>query len=294
MSENEGLPNGDGRGDKKEQILHALEVVYDPRSLNETRFKATNFLEHIRSDNDAPFFGFGLAKSTEQSGIVRHFGLSLIDYAIRFRWSSYGDEEARTLREWVLGLAHGSVPDDPPFVTNKIAELWVEIAKRAWGLDWVNMDEALVQMWSGTTAQKEMALVILSILSEEIFGVDDAIVGLRGNDLKRVCVDIFTPVDVLGQQFPNRESTLNVRHGSEGWLGRMAEGLNSCVNDGRVDAGLYSLTLKLLSTFRSVVTWIVPNALVTTKSLLPIFLCLKVSDVQIQLVGSLARSLKYW
>lgn len=268
------------------QILHALEVVYDARSSNKLRFDATQYLEKVRSDNGAPGVGFGLASSQEQPPVVRYFGLSLIEHAIRFRWQDLLMNDSSAVRQWVLRLAHGSTIQDPPFVTNKIAEVWVELAKRSWALDWMNMDELLVQLWEGTMPQRVFVLTVLTMLSEEVFGLDDTTVALRGSDLNRACVDIFTPADVLAQHFPNRETSVNIRHGPGGWVARFAEALSSCVGEIKATDGQRAVILKMLSTYRSVVSWIIPDALVTTNSLAPVFECLEVNDVSIQLVSS--------
>ena len=44
--------------------------------------------------------------------------------------------EGRRGKEYEVGflqLAEGITEQDPPFLRNKIAQLWVEIAKRSWG-----------------------------------------------------------------------------------------------------------------------------------------------------------------
>ena len=276
--------NGINEEPQTSKILQALEITYNPQSASKIRQEATRYLEEVRSDSKAPFHGFELASSRQQQPIVRHYGLSLIDYAIRFRWANYLAEESKTLRGWVWQLAQGTGEGDPPFITNKIAEMWVELSKRSWVSDWMDMDEALVQMWAGPTPQKEMVLTILATLSEEIFDIEDSVVAARHTELTRACIDIFTPAAVLSQHFPNRDASVNVRYGSEGWTGRMAEALESIIRDGKIIDGFHGLTSKLLSVFKSIISWIIPDALVSTDSLSPIFLCLKINDVSIQLV----------
>ena len=281
--------NGESNHDEdteNTQILRALEVVHNPRSSNTLRQEASQYLEKIRSDDEAPYHGFGLASSKDQSAIVRHYGLSLIDYAIRYRWSDYTPEQSTALRGWILSLAHGTTDQDPAFITNKIAEGWVEMAKRSWALDWMDMDELLVQLWSGTIAQKAIVLTILEALSEEVFGIEDSIAALRGSDLNRACVDIFTPTNVMSEHFPNRETTANVRFEDEGWVSRMAYVLGSCVNDGKILGEWQGIVLKILSTLKSVITWIIPSALVVTNTLPRICSCLAVNEISVQLVRS--------
>lgn len=268
-----------------QRIHRALEIVYNARSTNSERENATQYLEALKSDQRASCYGFELASTRTQPTVVRYFGLSLIDHTIRFRWSEYGQEESKALRDWTLRLAHNTSSEDPAFITNKVAEIWVELAKRSWALDWTNLDENLVQLWAGDTAQRNLVLVILTTLSEEIFTIEDTVVALRDTELNKACVDIFTPLDTLTRNFPNRENKTDLRHGSEGWVARMANALTSCMVNGRVPDGYTETVLKILYTYKSIVNWIIPNALVVTNSLAPVFSCLEVGNVAIQLVS---------
>ena len=267
------------------QILQALEIIHQPRSSNAHRQNASRYLEEIRSDEQAPYHGFGLASAKDQPAIVRHYGLSLIEYGVRHRWSDYTPEQSRALRDWVVTLSHNTADSDPPYITNKVAEIWVEIAKRSWGLDWMDMDELLVRLWDGSMMQKSLVLVILETLSEEVFGNDDTTAALRGSDLNRACVEIFTPVSVLTEDFPTRETAANIRYGVDGWLSRMANLLDWCIRDGKIDENRRACGVKALSTLKSVISWIIPRSLVTTHALHRICACLAASNVPLQLVS---------
>ena len=267
------------------QILQALEIIHEPRSSNAHRQAASRYLEEIRSDEEAPYHGFGLASAKDQPAVVRHYGLSLIEYGVRHRWSEYTPEQSQALRDWVVGLSHSTADSDPPYITNKIAELWVEIAKRSWGLDWLDMDELLVRLWDGSMVQKALVLNILETLSEEVFGNDDTTAALRGSDLNRACVEIFTPANVLAEEFPAREMAADIRYGAEGWLSRMADLLDWCIKDGKMDEDRCACGAKTLSTFKSVISWVIPRSLVTTHALHRICACLTASNVPLQLVS---------
>ena len=266
-------------------ILRALEVIHEPRSSNAHRQDASRYLEEIRSHEQAPYHGLGLASAKDQPAIVRHYGLSLIEYGVRHRWSEYTPEQSQALRDWVVTLSHGTTGSDPPYITNKVAEIWVEIAKRSWGLDWLDMDKLLVDLWGGSTVQKTLVLIILETLSDEVFGNDDTTAALRGGDLNRACVEIFTPSNVLTEDFPTREPTSNIRYGDDGWLSRMADLLDWCILDGKIDENRCACGVKTLATFKSVVSWIIPRTLVTTKAWYRICACLAVSNVPLQLVS---------
>lgn len=273
-----------GKSEVHTQILHALEVVHDPRSSNELRHNASRYLEKVRSEEEAPYHGFALALAKDQPAIVRHYGLSLLEYAVQHRWSDYTTEQSNILRDWIITLSQNVTDGDASYITNKVAQLWVEIAKRSWGLDWTDMDELLVRLWTGSFAQKSLVLNILETLSDEVFGTDDTTAALRGNELNSACVEIFTPVDVLTEHFPKRETTVNTRHGSEGWLSRLADMLVWCTKDGVLDANQQVCAVKTLVCFKSIISWVILRALVTTHSVHRICACLAVSYIPVQLV----------
>lgn len=275
---------GNSKPETNTQILQALEIVHNPRSDNTLRQGASQYLEQIRSDEEAPYHGFGLATEKEQPPVVRFYGLSLLEYGVRQKWSNYTPEQSKAIRDWVITLALNLSTGDPPYIANKVAEIWVEIAKRSWGMDWMDMDEVLIRIWNGEIVQRLLVLTILETLSEDVFGNDDTTVALRGNDLNRACVDIFTPAEVLTEQFPTREAMIDVRHGADGWLTRMAALLEWCISGNDIDEKQQLCAVKTLYTFKSVIIWVIPKALVSTQSVNRICACLAVSNIPIQLV----------
>ena len=275
------------------QLLRALEVVHNPRSANALRQEASRYLEEIRSNDEAPYHGFQLALSKEQPAIVRHYGLSLLEYAVRHRWTSYTTEQGTALREWVVTLSEQTTAGDPSYVANKVAEIWVEIAKRSWGVEWMDMDGILVRLWDGSLTQKSLVLSILETLSDEVFGNDDTTAALRGTELNTACVEIFTPASVLVEHFPKRETPANIRHGSEGWLYRLADLLDQCTRDGSINEEQQICAVKILMTFKSIISWVILRALVETHSVRSICTCLAASNMPVQLVRTPHKSLSH-
>ncbi len=288
MNGNAGSKSPDGKDkslDTSSQILSALEVIHNPRSPNEVRQTASHYLEEVKSDDQAPYHGFTLASTKSQPAIVRHYGLSLLEHAIRHRWTDYTLEQSTVLRNWVLDLAQEVDDEDLLYIRNKIAAIWVEIAKRSWALDWMDMDERLVRLWGGPVAQKVLVLTVLESLSEDIFGHEDLTAGLRGTDLNRACVEIFTPSSVLAEHFPTRETSVNVRYGEEGWLSRIGNLIEWCSSENSMEAFRQICAVKALCTLKSIIGWVIPRALVTTRCVQRVCGCLAASKLPIQLVS---------
>ena len=272
-------------GETDAQILWALELIHDPRSSNVLRQDASRYLEQMRSQGEAPYRGYLLATDKSNSPVVRHYGLSLLEHAVHHRWSEYSEEQSRAVREWALKLAQSVADQDPLFIRNKIAQLWVDIAKRSWGLDWLDMDELLVQLWAGSIIQKELVLTILETLSDNSFGREDITTGLRGNELNKACVEIFTPATILVEHFPTREVGVGVRYGQEGWISRISDLLSWCNGAGNTVEGLESCTIGTLSVLRSVAGWAILGALTHTRCVPNICDSLLANNERIQLVN---------
>ncbi|KAL3952314.1 hypothetical protein ACCO45_014031 [Purpureocillium lilacinum] len=270
MSANGGvLPSGgdqsNGSGaDTLAKIHGALEVVHSPFSANDARRQAQSFLEDVKDLPEAPLQGYRLAADKSQSPVVRHYALSLLEHAIRYRWSTYSEEQATALRNWVLELSQAISREDPTYLRNKTAQLWVEVAKRCWGAGWMDMDAMLVHLWQvpDSGVHKELVMFILETLSDEVFAGDDPVVAMREGVLSKACVEVFTPTAVLVEAFPNRQPGPDVRQGHEGWLSRITQFLSYCLNSASKDnSEVTHCTLRALSVMLSLMPWAIPKAI---------------------------------
>ncbi len=282
---------GPAAGDGGEAILakihEALKVVHSPYSPNQARQEAQAFLENVKALGDAPSHGFNLAFNKPQEPIVRHYGLSLLEHAVKQKWEEYNPEHREYLRTWVLQLAETVSAEDPPYLRNKIAQLWVEVAKRAWVASWMDMDHLLVSLWRGSDSlvHKQFVLQILETLSDEIFNGDDAIVALREGALSKACVEIFTPASILAEAFPNRQAGPDVRCEGDGWLSRITQLISECLG-GAIEQNedAKACAVKALNVLNSVVPWAIPKAVAAVSCRAVMCSCLATPSVPVQKV----------
>ncbi|KAK1971808.1 ARM repeat-containing protein [Colletotrichum sublineola] len=282
--QNAASVNG-GNVDIISQIHQALEVIHSPYSSNESRRDAQLFLENIKNIDEAPFHGFTLASNKSQSPVVRHYALSLLEHAIKQKWAEYNEQQSTMLREWVLELCRDLSKDDPLYIRNKTAQLWVEVAKRCWGSEWMDMDELLVRLWQipDSSVHKELVLFVLETLSDEVFNGDDAVVAMREGVLSRSCVEVFTPAPVLREAFPNRAAGPEVRFGEEGWLSRVSEFLSQCLNgDAQNNDQIRSCAVKSLSVFYSLMPWAIPKSVAVANCVPVMCRALATPEVSVQ------------
>lgn len=271
-------------------IITALDLIYGRNTSNEERQHASEFLEKLKLNDDAPYNGFMLSSDSQHGAPVRHFGLSLLEYSIRHRWDQYSEDQAKALRGWIIDLAKGLNLQDPPYIRNKVAQLWAEVAKRSWAIDWTDMDQLLVEFWQQELLQKELVLSVLETLSEDVFYREDTTSSLRDNDLNRALVEIFTPASVFKEKYPNREghNNLQLRYGDEGWLLRISEVLDwASQNDIQNSKEVRDVAIKAITTLRSVVSWAMPIAIVNTHCVGSISRLMTIPNMQVVMVSLL-------
>lgn len=267
-------------------IVEALDLSHRSDSSKDTRRQALEYLEAQKTKDDAPYHGFLLASDRQQSPLVRHFGLSLLEHVIRHRWNQLSDDQTLLIRNWVLGLADQVQEQDPIFLRNKIAQLCADVAKRSWGIDWLDFDEVLVTHFDRDLVHKELVLTALETLSEDVFYREDTAAALRGNELNTALMEIFTPRSV----YSGNEQT-PIRFGNDGWLARIAIYLEACTQK-QLDKASKTCAVKAIATLRSVLSWVMAKAIVSTHCLQSICMMLDSPDTEILMVRKTHNSIR--
>ena len=262
-------------------ILHALEVIHGPSTTNNTRRQASDYLENLKHSQQAFDRGALFAADRNQQPLVRHYGLSLLEHVIRHQSHGFSDEQNQRIRQSVLDLGKSVLDSDPIFVRNKIAELWIELAKRTWALDWFDLDETLCKFWSQGNTHKEFVLTILENLSEDTFAREDPTAILRGRDLNTALVEIFTSTSSFAGGIKIGDATQRMRHGDEGWLSRISRYLESFLGHPGSDPASKATALKALATLRSAFNWVMSIEIVTAECLPVTCNCMTRSDEDI-------------
>ncbi|KAG0227464.1 Exportin-5 [Actinomortierella wolfii] len=194
-------------------VVGALETIYNVASSNDER------------------------KAAQEVDIVRHFGLSLVENAIRYKWTdgTFDAESKTRIRAAVIDLAAKGVRPshvEQGFIKEKVARVFVELAKRQWPGEWDNMDVILRQMYFSDETGRELALLILRSLCDDVCMYHDSIAELRKKDLRAALITITSSENALRQQYPDGvkghddEVYLMVGEpGNDGWIMRLATGL---------------------------------------------------------------------
>ncbi|KAJ3053173.1 hypothetical protein HK097_004905 [Rhizophlyctis rosea] len=171
------------------QISQALFVVYSPTSSNEQRRLAGGFLEQVKGNPASVPVAHSLAhKDNGQPDELRYFGLSVLENIIKFKWNSaeLSDADRQKLKELVVNLTADGLKgfaDEKSFIKEKVAKIFVEVAKRLFPLQWADMDLLLMNMYRADEKSQEMVLLIYRSLAEDIYIYDDAVAELRKKEL---------------------------------------------------------------------------------------------------------------
>lgn len=267
------------------EIIQALQVIHNPASSNDIRQNASRFVEDLKETEGAARNGFLLASRLEHEPVVRYFGLTLLDHVLR-KLSFSSPEEAASIRSMVLQLAENVRHEDPSYYRNKIPQLWSEAAKKSWGLDWNEMDATLVQFWGASLVHKELVLAVLETLSEDIFFREDVVSAIRGSELNRALIEIFTPGSILEAiTSTEKNNTAVQRCGREGWLVRVSMFLNECIESVSGSEQARDAALKALATLKSALSWSVYPAVIASSAIFSIFRALSCQDEQVLLAA---------
>ena len=265
------------------KILQALEIIHSPSTKNEIRKQASDYLENLKSHDAAASYGAFLGSDPSNPPLIRHYGLSLIEYTIRQKLHHQSESQNLKVREWVIELGKLLADNDPPFVRNKVAELWIELAKRTWALEWFDFDQYLVDFWAGDLSHKDLVLTILENLSDDVFVRDDSTAILRGPDLNSALVEIYTSPDDFVGGLKVKNEVVRLRAGEEGWLARISNLLQVALSG---DNASKPTVLKCLATLRSALGWLMTPAIAHTNTLPKICGCLSSQDTDV-LIASL-------
>ncbi|ODQ80737.1 hypothetical protein BABINDRAFT_60791 [Babjeviella inositovora NRRL Y-12698] len=265
------------------QIVSALSVVHAPKSTNDARREAQVFLERIKQEEELPFWGYQLAlPDNGHDFIVRYFGLSLIYNSVSHKYALYDSQKAIAVRHWIVELANKLGDADPHYMKEKIADLWVSVAKRCWGNflilaaaagddaaitisaqnaadGWSDMDANLLALWNNTKGTRELLLIIFRTLFEDIYLLDDPIAAKRSNVLPALCSEVVTSEEILNQHYEVNQNVRLCRASTEGWLHRWAEFLGVCLQGDAEDAETTGYIAKILETLKTCLHWVIPT-----------------------------------
>ncbi|KAJ3013955.1 hypothetical protein HKX48_005421 [Thoreauomyces humboldtii] len=192
------------------RVVLALQTIYDPNATQEDRQQAQNLCDAVKDMAGSPLWGNHLAhKDNAQPDVVRHFGLALLENAIRYRWNdgSYTDSERDQLRAFVMDLMTGGTLDmqtEKQYLKEGVARLCVEVGKRSWPLPWTDMDKTMRELHQHDPTHQELVLLFYRIFGEDLFVFDTVPADQKRNGLVESMMAIMLNPEALQAQNEDR------------------------------------------------------------------------------------------
>ncbi|CCF58133.1 hypothetical protein KAFR_0D04860 [Kazachstania africana CBS 2517] len=264
------------------QIISALEVIYSPKSSNGERYKSQEFLDNLKLQDESPYWGYEIALNNLNNYIVKHFGLGLLSNALKLKWNDYDFEKRVALRKWIMELNYRVQDQDPRYIMEKLAFLWVEVAKRSWGEalkgndpseqllleSWVDMDANLNELWNISKASRELTLIIFRILFEDVFLLDDMIVLKRMTIIQPLCVMLVCPFDIFASKYKFTEKWTLFKANQDGWFSLWISELNSALSEKNSE-----YIVRLLETLKTCLNWPLSDVIINSDIILTLLQC---------------------
>lgn len=262
------------------QIVAALDIIYAPTSSNQQRLEAQKFLDQVKSYSESPLWGYEIALNNSGNPVLKYYGLGLLSDSVTKNWNSHDRDKKLALRKWVMELSFGVLETDPRYIKEKLANLWVEIAKRCWGEalkentptddqlieSWVDMDTNLQQLWN---TNRELTLVIFRILFEDVFLLDDLTVLKRMTIIQPLCVMTVCPMDVFATKYKFTEKWTLFKANPDGWYSIWIPELNNALLQGNDE-----YIIRLLETLKTCLNWPLSEVIIHNGVLSTLLKCL--------------------
>ncbi|KAJ1970840.1 karyopherin, partial [Dimargaris xerosporica] len=225
----------------------ALETVHAGTQVApEQRKQAETYCEEVRERPDAAVYGHHLAhKAQNYPDTVRHFGLSLIEHTIRYRWdeAEYTDAHRDEIQQLVIDLVMHGLRDptpspEPIFIKEKMAQLVTEVAERRWPKQWPDLQSQLVAMYQASPVTQEVSLMVLRDLADDLCVYESPIAMLRKASLSNALMCVLLSAEAFQSAYPKgiqyygqplpQALGLPTDHGYRGWLVTWATTLREC------------------------------------------------------------------
>lgn len=155
-----------------EELAQAVELIMHPQTLQQARMDAYIACERFKEASPlCAQVGLFLA-SSQYSHNVKHFGLQLMEYTIKFKWNCISHEEKLFIKEnamKLLLLGVGPAEDTSlSHLKDALSRIIVEMIKREWPQQWTTLLAELSDACSKGEAQTELVLLIFLRLVEDV------------------------------------------------------------------------------------------------------------------------------
>ncbi|XP_034488203.1 exportin-5 [Drosophila innubila] len=155
------------------ELAKAVDLILHPGTLQQARLEAHMACERFKDESPlCAQVGLYLASSVQYNQQVRHFGLQLIEYTIKFKWNCITHEEKVYIKDnaiKMLNIGVGAAEDRSLLhLKDALSRIIVEMIKREWPQQWLDLLPELSQACQKGEAQTELVLMVFLRLVEDV------------------------------------------------------------------------------------------------------------------------------
>lgn len=155
------------------ELAQAIEIIMNPNTRQQSRMEAYVACERFKEASPlCAQAGLYLAGGGQYSNNVKHFGLQLIEYTIKFKWNGISQQEKLFIKENAMKLLMAGIgPAEDKSLTHlkdALSRIIVEMIKREWPQQWTTLLSELSDACSKGEAQTELVLMIFLRLVEDV------------------------------------------------------------------------------------------------------------------------------
>uniref|UniRef100_T1J6B5 Importin N-terminal domain-containing protein n=1 Tax=Strigamia maritima TaxID=126957 RepID=T1J6B5_STRMM len=152
------------------ELISAVEIVMNETATREQRLRANGFCENFK-ETSPHCVECGLYLSTiNNSPMIRHIGLQLIEHRIKNRWNDLNLHEKQFIRKNAMSLLVSGTNHmlaEPVYIKNAVTKIVVEIIKQQWPQEWPTLIDELCEAGDFGETQTELVLLIYLRLAED-------------------------------------------------------------------------------------------------------------------------------
>ncbi|KAH8387863.1 hypothetical protein KR093_009942 [Drosophila rubida] len=156
------------------ELAKAVDLILHPLTVQQARLEAHMACERFKEESPmCAQVGLYLANSpTQFNQQVRHFGLQLIEYTIKFKWNCITHEEKVYIKDNAMKMLNSGVgpAEDRTLMHLKdaLSRIIVEMIKREWPQQWSDLLPELSLACNAGESQTELVLMVFLRLVEDV------------------------------------------------------------------------------------------------------------------------------
>lgn len=155
-----------------DELAKAVELIMHPSTTQQARMEAYMACERFKEESPlCAQVGLFLA-SGQYTQNVKHFGLQLMEYTIKFKWNCISQEEKIFIKEHAMKLLlMGVGPAEDRSLSHlkdALSRIIVEMIKREWPQQWTTLLSELSDASTKGEAQTELVLLVFLRLVEDV------------------------------------------------------------------------------------------------------------------------------